>query len=71
MLVPILYLVVLSAVSLSVVAFFLTYPRERRDPAPHGTPQSHSRRRAEAGGKPRRPAVTGATERVRGRAEDG
>lgn len=56
MLLAILYLVALSAVSLSLVAFFLTHPREPREPAPHGERHSRTRRRrAEARGKAEAP----------------
>lgn len=47
MLLSVLYLVVLSAISLSLVAFFLTHPRERREPRRHGEPEP------ERGGGPR------------------
>lgn len=47
MLLSVLYLVVLSAISLSLVAFFLTHPRERREPRGHGEPEP------ERGGGPR------------------
>lgn len=47
MLVSILYLVALSAISLSLVAFFLTHPRERSEPRRHGEPEP------ERGGGPR------------------
>ena len=56
MLLPILYLVALSAVSLSLVAFFLTHPREPRESTPDGErePEGRAARGSTRGRRPAR-----------------
>lgn len=64
MLLPILSVVVLSAISLSLVAFFLTHPREAASPTPHGEQKPRSQIAGSYGSSRRHSADAGGGQRA-------